>query len=145
MRSLSAANTYINVFRPFFVWCQGHGYMRQNPFYGIGPYKTERKPPVSFEGLDLERMARAFDCLWRIRLALGLCGCRRGEMLSVLVKEINMDSDDPHIQLGRALKRDLTIPGRGLPRRSKPDIFHCLKACPWASTSVWNCTGTSSV
>jgi hypothetical protein len=108
--SKSSANTYINVFRPFFQWAQGHGYIGVNPFFGIFTYKTERTPPVAFENPDLGLMAENFDLLWRVRLGLGLNGCRRGEMTNVVVREIHMDSENPHIQIGPKVRSDNTWP-----------------------------------
>jgi integrase len=98
-RTQASANTYLDVFAPFWRWLFRHGRIQQNPFEGLARYKTDRKPPQQFELMDLERMVRGFEVLWRVRLALGMLGCRRGEMLNLHLKEIHMDTRDPHIQI----------------------------------------------
>jgi integrase len=95
----TSANTYLDNFQPFWRWLFRHGRIQVNPFEGLARFKTDRKPPEYFEAIDLERMAKGFDVLWRVRLALGMLGCRRGEMLNLHLKEIHMDSRDPHIQI----------------------------------------------
>jgi integrase len=37
--------------------------------------------------------------LWRIRICLGLLGCRRGEMMAIVVSDVRLDDPKPHILL----------------------------------------------
>lgn len=97
-RSKSGANTYLNVFKPMFRRLRDHGVIESNPFSYVRPYKVDRKEPIPFTLADLELMAERFPLLWRIRLALGLNSCRRGETANVLVREIHLGRD-AHIAL----------------------------------------------
>jgi len=109
-RSKSAANTYLDNFRPFWAWLVGHGRISVNPFYHVKPYKLDEKPKVFFTPDDLAKMVRFFDLLWRVRLAFGLLGCRRGMMQNVLVREIHLDGETPHVELSYKTKSDRTWP-----------------------------------
>jgi integrase len=107
-RRKSAANTYLDNFKPFWRWMYDRQMIESNPFAHVGRYKTDRQVPKYFTCQDLERMARYFDLLWRVRFCLGLLGCRRGEMLNVLVKEVHLETRDPHLEIQHKADSDTT-------------------------------------
>lgn len=98
-RSKSAANGYLANFRPFFGWLARHGRIPLNPFDGVDAYKLTERQAETFTPAELSRLLSVSDDLWRIRICLGLLGCRRGEMLSVVVLDIHLDDPKPHILL----------------------------------------------
>lgn len=98
-RSKCAANGYLANFRPFFGWLFRHGRIKSNPFDGIDAYKLTERNRDTFSPNDLSRLLSVSDDLWRMRICLGLLGCRRGEMLNVTVRDIFLDAAEPHILL----------------------------------------------
>ena len=107
-RSRQAANVYLANFRPFWRRLRDHGRIDVDPFAHVSMYKVDRHPPKAFEAIDLERMAGHFDLLWRVRFCLGLLGCRRGEMLNVIVREFHLESHDSHIEIQSKARTDKT-------------------------------------
>jgi integrase len=98
-RSKSCANGYLANFKPFFVWLQRHGRIVANPFDGVRAYKLAERQKETFTRSELVRLLIVSDDLWRIRICLGLLGCRRGEMLAVVVSDVHLDHPKPHVLL----------------------------------------------
>jgi len=98
-RSKRTANGYMAVFRPFFGWLRRHGRIALNPFDGVSQYKLTDRPKETFTPAELGRLLKVSDDLWRIRICLGLLGCRRGEMLNVVSTDIHLEETVPHILL----------------------------------------------
>lgn len=98
-RSKVSANGYFSNFRPFFKWLFGHGRIPNNPFYGLRLYRITKQKRQTFTSIELSRMLKVADQIWRVRICKGLLGMRRGEMLNVQVCDINLSSPHPHILL----------------------------------------------
>lgn len=98
-RSKSAANSYLANFKPFWEWLFRHGHINNNPFYGIRLYRITRVKRETFSALELSRMLKVADQIWRVRICFGLLGMRRGEMLNVIRRDINLSAFHPHILL----------------------------------------------
>jgi len=98
-RSKRTANGYLANFKPFWSWLRRHGRIEANPFEGLDPFKLTEQPKETFAAPELSRLLTASDDLWRIRICLGLLGCRRGEMLAIVVSDVHLDDPNPHILL----------------------------------------------
>lgn len=98
-RSKSTANGYLANFRPFWNWLRRHGRIQASPFDAVRAYKVTERARETFSPLELGRLLRVSDRLWRIRICLGLLGCRRGETLNVVVGDIHLDAQVPHVLL----------------------------------------------
>jgi len=98
-RSKSAANGYLGNFKPFWGWLLRHGRISENPFHGIKRYRVTKEPKETFKADELSRLIYCSNRLWRIRICLGLLGCRRGETLNIIVKDVHMTEENPHILL----------------------------------------------
>jgi len=98
-RSKRTANGYLANFRPFWNWLARHGRVPTNPFEAIKPFKVTEQSRQTFSAAELGRLLMVSDDLWRVRICLGLLGCRPGEMLNVVAADIHMDADVPHILL----------------------------------------------
>ena len=98
-RSKSAANGYLANFKPFWEWLFRHGHISSNPFYGIRLYRITKVKRETFSSLELSRMLKVADQIWRVRICFGLLGMRRGEMLNVCKRDINLSACHPHILL----------------------------------------------
>ena len=98
-RSKSCANGYLANFKPYFVWLQRHGRIAVNPFAGVRLYKLAERQKETFTRTELVRLLIVSDDLWRIRICLGLLGCRRGEMLALVVSDVHLDPPKPHVLL----------------------------------------------
>lgn len=101
-RSQSSVNSYLNNFRPFWTWLSRHGHIRSNPFAQVGPVEIdEQAPRQTFTPAELGRLVKISSPLWRIRICLGLMGCRRGEMLlGIQARDVRLDEDPAHIIIG---------------------------------------------
>jgi len=98
-RSKRTANGYLANFRPFFNWLRRHGRIDANPFDAVRAYRITEQAKETFTSSELGRLLRVSDELWQIRICMGLLGCRRGEMLNIVVGDIHLDADVPHIVL----------------------------------------------
>jgi integrase len=98
-RSKSCANGYLANFRPFFSWLRRHGRIAVNPFDGVRAYKLAERQKETFTPRELVRLLMVSGDLWRMRICLGLLGCRRGEMLAVVASDVHLDAPKPHILL----------------------------------------------
>ena len=100
-RTAVSVNGYVNNFRPFWSWCFRHGTITANPFAHIGPLTIEEEPPKeTFRPAELARLMRIADPFWRVRICLGLMGCRRGEMLHVQGRDCHLEAAQGHILIG---------------------------------------------
>jgi integrase len=99
-RKKKTANGYLANIKPFWKWLQRHGVIKSNPFYGIRPYRTTAHRHTPFAVRELSWMARVACRLWRVRMCLGLLGMRRGEVMHLTVREINLSGPQAHILLG---------------------------------------------
>lgn len=98
-RSKSAANGYLANFKPFWEWLFRHGHISSNPFYGIRLYRITKVKRETFSAKELSRMLKVANQIWRVRQCFGLLGMRRGEMLNVCKRDINLSAFHPHILL----------------------------------------------
>ena len=98
-RSKSAANGYLANFKPFWEWLFRHGRIGNNPFYGIRLYRITKVRRQTFSAEELSRMLKVANQIWRVRICFGLLGMRRGEMLNVCKRDINLSAFHPHILL----------------------------------------------
>jgi integrase len=97
--SKRAANGYLANLKPFFSWLRRHGRIDSNPFDGVKAYKLADSRKETFTPSELGRLLRVADDLWRIRICLGLLGCRRGEMLAIVAGDVRLDDPGPHVLL----------------------------------------------
>ena len=109
-RSKRAANGYLANFKPFWGWLLRHGRIDENPFEVIKRYRVTDEPRETFKLDELSRMISCSDRLWRIRICLGLLGCRRGEALNLIDKDIHLADDNPHILLAPKKRTKRTWP-----------------------------------
>ena len=98
-RSKRSANGYISNLRPFFVWLKRHGKIATNPFADIKLYRITESRRGTFSLLELGRLIKIASRIWRVRLCLGLLGCRRGEVLNLVVQDINWSASESYILL----------------------------------------------
>lgn len=98
-RSKSAANGYLANFKPFWEWLFRHGHISSNPFYGIRLFRITKVKRETFSAKELSRMLKVANQIWRVRQCFGLLGMRRGEMLNVVKRDINLSAYHPHILL----------------------------------------------
>lgn len=98
-RSKSAANAYLGNFKPFWSWLWKRKYIADSPFDDIRLYRVTLAKQPAFTPGQLSRLMTVASQLWRVRICLGLLGCRRGEMLNVVVRDINLSPPHPHILL----------------------------------------------
>jgi integrase len=96
-RSKSAANGYLANFKPFWFWLFDNGKIKTNPFKGLRLFKIPKQIKTTFTPEELSRLIRFSSLLWRIRICIGLQGCRRGEMLNINVRDIVLNQSNPHI------------------------------------------------
>ena len=109
-RSKRSANGYLSNFKPFWGWLQRHGRISGNPFDGIQLYRITEEPKETFKADELSRLIICSNRLWRIRICLGLLGCRRGETLNIVVRDIKMTDPNPHILLAPKKQTKKTWP-----------------------------------
>jgi len=112
-RSKSCANGYLANFRPFFSWLWRHGRINDNPFDSVPAFKLTEHPKETFTPYELGRLLKVADDFWRIRICLGLLGCRRGEMLAIVVSDVHLDDPHPHVLLSEK-KATATTYGWGI-------------------------------
>jgi len=98
-RSKVTANGYLSNFKPFWGWLFRHRTIEQNPFEGIQLFRVTPVRRETFSPQELGRIVKVASRLWRVRVCLGLLGCRRAEVLNVLVRDINLSAPHPHILL----------------------------------------------
>lgn len=98
-RSKSAANGYLANFKPFWEWLFKNGHISANPFYGIRRFRVTKVKRQTFSAEEISRMLSVADQIWRVRQCFGLLGMRRGEMLNVCKRDINLSARHPHILL----------------------------------------------
>lgn len=98
-RSKRSANGYLANFKPFWQWLFRHGRIPQNPFCGVNLFKITESKRKTFAANELSRLISLSSRLWRLRMCCGLLGMRRGEMLNVQVRDINLSGPHPHILL----------------------------------------------
>ena len=109
-RSKSAANTYLGNFKPFWTWLWERRHIEQNPFKTIRLFRLTVSKRPTFSPDQLGRLMQVASRIWRVRICLGLLGCRRGEMLNVVVRDINLSAPHPHILLSPKKRTDNTWP-----------------------------------
>lgn len=98
-RSKCTANGYLANFRPFWGWLQRHGRIDTNPFDGIDAYKLTDVQRETFTPAELTRLLKVSDNPWRLKICLGLLGCRRGEVMALTVDDVHLSDPMPHILL----------------------------------------------
>jgi integrase len=98
-RSKRSANGYISNFRPFWSWLLRRGRIKSNPFGDIRLYRITERRRETFTLLELGRLIRIASRLWRVRICLGLLGCRRGEALNLVVSDIHWSANESYILL----------------------------------------------
>lgn len=98
-RSRRTANGYLANFKPFWNWLRRHGRIAASPFDAVGAFKITEQQRSTFTAAELGRLLRVSDTLWRVRILLGLLGCRRGEMLNIVDSEVHLADDVPHVLL----------------------------------------------
>ena len=109
-RSKSAANGYLKNFKPFWTWLFSHRIIEINPFDTIVTYRITEEKKETFSSEDLSRLLRISNELWRVRICLGLLGCRRGEMFHITINDIKLSDEVPHIILRPKKTTTLTVP-----------------------------------
>jgi len=60
--------------------------------------------------MELGRMLKIASRLWRVRICLGLLGCRRGEVLNLAVCDLNWSASDSYILLSPKKATEYTWP-----------------------------------
>jgi len=98
-RSKRAANGYLANFKPFWEWLLRHNRIESNPFYGLRLFRITKTKRQTFGANELSRMLKVSSQVWRVRICFGLLGMRRGEMLNVCKRDINLSARHPHILL----------------------------------------------
>jgi len=98
-RSKRCANGYLANFKPFWRWLYEGRRIESNPFREVRLYRITKPKRETFAPDELGRMIKVASPLWKVRICLGLLGCRRGEMLNVVVRDINLSGQHPHILL----------------------------------------------
>lgn len=110
-RSAVTVNGYLENFRPFWVWLLRRGYITSNPFAMVRSVRVDERPPKqTFTPGELEALMSVADDLWRLRIALGLMGARRGEVLASQGRDYQPDPPCPHILLGWKASGKRTLP-----------------------------------
>jgi integrase len=109
-RKKRTANGYLANFKPFWDWLWRHGLISSNPFFGIRLYRTTELERQTFTARQLSWMLRLASRLWRVRICLGLLGMRRGEVMQLTVREINLSGPQAHILLCPKEKTETTWP-----------------------------------
>jgi len=107
-RSKSAANGYLANFKPFWKWLFNNGEIDNNPFYGLRRYRITKVRRKTFAAIELSRMLRIASRIWRVRICMGLLGCRRGEVLNLAVCDLNWE--ESHILLSPKVATEYTWP-----------------------------------
>jgi len=96
-RSKSCANGFIANFKPFFSWLRKRDYIKSNPFDGIRLYKVTKPKRETFSADELGRMVRIASPRWKVKMCMGLLGCRRGELWNICVRDIILSGRYPHV------------------------------------------------
>jgi len=109
-RSKRSANGYLANFKPFFSWLFKHGTIARNPFEGVRLYRITESRKQTFTSAELGALMQVSSRIWRVRICLGLLGCRRGEMLNVCVRDIDLSGDLPHLTLRAKKQTENTWP-----------------------------------
>lgn len=110
-RGATTVNTYLENHRAFWTWLLRHGYITKNPFALVGRVKVDEQPPKqTFTPRELAALMMVADDLWRIRICFGLQGGRRGEVLSIQVKDVYLDEQPAHVLLGAKEGSGRTLP-----------------------------------
>jgi len=110
-RTATSVNSYLNNFRPFWAWLANRGYLRTNPFALIGPIRVDEQPErETFTPRELGAMMMVADDLWKIRIAFGLQGGRRGEVLAIQVCDVHLEDEPAHVLLGAKSGNGQTLP-----------------------------------
>jgi len=93
-RSKSSANTYLRTIKPFFAWLAERRHIEQNPFdkklrlYVVG----EQKRPL-YTPDEIERLFAVADLRWKVIVALALNSMRRGEILNLVLSDIDFEKN----------------------------------------------------
>lgn len=109
-RSKSSANGYLRVYKPFWAWLFRHGTIKQNPFESLRLFRTTELKQKTFTSAELGRMVYLASRLWRVRIALGLLGLRRGECMNLVVRDLNWSAHESYILLSPKSKSPTTWP-----------------------------------
>jgi integrase len=109
-RSKRSANGYLANFKPFWAWLFRHRIIEQNPFDSVILYRIAESRRETFGRDELAAMVYVADPLWQVRICLGLLGCRRGEMLNVCTRDIDLSANHPHILLCDKKQTEYTWP-----------------------------------
>lgn len=91
--SRATANTYLSIFKPFFVWLRRRGYISQDPFDGIRLYVVPEKKFDVYQVDEVSRILRVANPLWRTIFCLALSGMRRAEILNLNVRDIDFEKN----------------------------------------------------
>lgn len=109
-RSRSAARTYLDNFKPFWRWLLRRGYINREPFVDVTLRVDEERKRDTFTPAELSRLMLAATPLERIWGCLGLLGCRRGELLNILVRDVQFRKKVAYIELSPKKKSVSTWP-----------------------------------
>lgn len=90
-RSKASANMDLQNFKPFFSWLQKRGYIKMNPFAGLGIYKVPVKRRPIYTAEEIERVLLVGRPRWVAAVLLALCSLRRSEVLNLVVRDIDFD------------------------------------------------------
>jgi len=109
-RKKTTANGYLANFKPFWKWLWQHRLIEDDPFNGIRLFRTTELERQTFTARELSWIVRLASRLWRVRICLGLLGMRRGEVMHLTVREINLSGPQAHILLQPKVKTETTWP-----------------------------------
>jgi integrase len=98
-RSKRTANGYLANFKPFWGWLYKRGLITSNPFGDIRLYRITELERKTFTLNELGSLQRLASRLWRVRICLGLLGCRRGEVLNLVVRDLTWSASESYILL----------------------------------------------
>jgi len=98
-RSKRSVQGYLNNFRPFWTWLVRHRYIDYDPFVDVRVTVDEEPQRETFTAYELGCLMRVATPLERIWGCLGLLGCRRGECLNILVRDVRFLKDVAYVEL----------------------------------------------
>jgi len=90
-RSKSAANFYLQNFKPFFAWMLKSGYANQNPFASVSLYQIPEQQRPVYSPVEIARIIAVGGLRWKVAILLALCSMRRAEVLNLVVRDIRFD------------------------------------------------------
>lgn len=106
-------NTLDNIRRTvnnYYKWCVSEGYLDRNPAERISPIKSPIKKRKALSSMQLETIRSACKTAREKALIdfLYSTGCRVGELINVMLSDINLDTQTVVIQHGKGDKQRYT-------------------------------------